>query len=116
MRIYVAGPMRGVPHYNFEAFDNAAQRLRDIGHEVVSPADLDRETGFDPFTLPDGTDWTTVPAHFSLDAAIRRDVEAILSCDAICVLQGWERSKGAQAEVAIARWRGMPVLERAQFN
>ncbi len=28
MRIYIAGPMRGVPKFNFPAFDLAAARIR----------------------------------------------------------------------------------------
>lgn len=109
MRTYIAGPMRGIQQYNFLAFDTAAERLRSIGRDVVSPAELDRLAGFDPYKLPADTDWSHVPVHFSLEAAIRRDVEAILGCDSICVLPGWEKSVGATAEVAIAKWRGMVV-------
>ena len=50
MRIYVAGPMRGFPLYNFPAFDAAAAELRRHGHTVISPADHDREMGFNEHT------------------------------------------------------------------
>jgi hypothetical protein len=33
-----------------------------------------------------------------------------MECDAICVLEGWQKSKGASLEVKVARALGMPVL------
>ncbi|MHB1846903.1 MAG: DUF4406 domain-containing protein, partial [Deltaproteobacteria bacterium] len=38
----MAGPMRGLPDYNFSAFDAARDFLAGLGHDVVSPADIDR--------------------------------------------------------------------------
>jgi hypothetical protein len=110
MRVYIFGPMRGIRFYNFPAFDAAVVELRRLGHEPVSPADLDRATGFDPFTLPDDWDWWKLPEGFSLDDAIKRDTAAIMTCDAAWQLDGWERSTGATAERGLIRWRGLPVL------
>jgi hypothetical protein len=44
-RVYIAGPMRGIPEFNFPAFD-AAARGRAMGLEIISPAELDRAHGF----------------------------------------------------------------------
>lgn len=109
-RIYIAGPMRGHFQFNFDAFDSARDHLKEHGWNVVSPADLDRENGFDPSRLPDNFDWMTVPDDFNLEDAIRRDVEAILQCDAIYMLKGWEDSKGATAEKSLAEWRRIEVM------
>jgi len=113
MRIYIAGPMRGYPYFNFAAFDDARDSLRLAGWQPVSPADIDREIGFDPFdrTWPWDYEWECMDiADFDIDAAIRRDVDAVLSCDAIYMLRGWEGSTGARAERALAEWAGLDII------
>lgn len=112
--IYVAGPMRGVPLYNFPAFDAAAMRLTWEGWHVVSPAELDRRRGFDPLELPIDFDWSTVPQGFNLREAITCDLEHLQNCDAIYMLDGWQRSKGARAELATAEWLGLEILYQTQ--
>jgi hypothetical protein len=104
IKIYIAGPMRGKPFFNFPAFDAAKADLESKGFEVISPADLDRATGFDPY------DWTNIESDFSLMDAIDRDVAALKKCDTIYMLRGWESSKGAKAEKAVAEWIGLGVL------
>jgi len=110
-RIYVAGPMRGIRHFNFPAFDAASLDLMIAGWTVISPADLDRQIGFDETAFAADYDWIDLgKIGFSIDDAIDRDVSAIKTCDAIYMLNGWEKSKGATAEKAIAEWRGIEVL------
>lgn len=92
-RIYIAGPMRGYPQFNFPAFDEAAAQIRARGHHAVNPADLDRAIGFD------GTG--PVPLNF-LRVAIARDVQALCECSAIFLLPRWRESEGALTEYDIA--------------
>lgn len=110
MRVYVAGPMRGYPQFNFPAFDAARDRGRALGHDVVSPADIDREHGFDE-TAPPPTITGAMLREFA-----RRDVAAVLTCDALALLPGWERSSGALAELAVARWVGLKILDATTFG
>ena len=98
--IYIAGPMTGYPEFNFPAFD-AARDYLERDWNVISPADMDRELGFDAAV-------DEVTAEFLRDA-MRRDINAIMAVDAVYALAGWEQSKGASAEVALAEWRGIPV-------
>jgi len=108
--VYVAGPMRGIPYYNFPLFDAYAKLLREKGHIVMNPADLDREAAdFDAMRLPSTTDWTKVPEGFSLMDCIVRDLDAVLACDEIHLLPGYEKSKGSLAELAVAIWAGKKV-------
>lgn len=113
MKIYVAGPMRGIPEFNHPAFDRAARDLRALGHEVFSPAEADRDKGHD-FAGHDGT--LTQADGFDLRAALSADLAWITAhADAVVVLPGWQRSLGAQAEVATARALDIGVHELADF-
>jgi|11BtaG_2_1085332.scaffolds.fasta_scaffold18588_2 hypothetical protein len=109
MKYYIAGPMRGCPRYNFAAFDEAATNISFRGDEFISPADIDREHGFDPYKLPEDTDWSNIPDQVPQREAVARDTKAILECDAMYMLKGWQKSRGATAEYYIALWLDMPV-------
>lgn len=102
MKIYIAGPMRGKPLFNFPAFDRAAELLESAGHEVVNPAQMDRELGFDPSS-------SKADAEF-IRNAFRRDLVAICDCDGIAMLPGWEHSYGARIEWMLATHLGHEVF------
>lgn len=106
--VYVAGPMRGHDSFNFPAFDAAAAELRADGWEVFSPAEHDRDDGFDE-TL-------NSLEGFDLRKAFQWDVEKIFEADAIYMLRGWETSAGATLEKAIAEFVGSEVLYQAPEN
>ena len=94
--IYIAGPMTGYENYNFAAFDRAKQHLQMCVYErVISPADMDRELGIEPDANGD-------IENFDYRAALKRCCIAVCECDSIYMLSGWENSKGARAEHAIA--------------
>jgi hypothetical protein len=109
MRIYLAGPMRGIRFYNFPAFD-AARDLFTPLYEVISPADMDRAVGFDAMALPENTDWMEPPPNFSFEACVERDLEAVRECDALYMLDGWATSRGACAEHAVGVWMGKTIF------
>lgn len=111
MKIYIAGPMRGLMHYNFPAFDAASEEIRNEGHIPVNPADLDRQHGFDIHALPDDWDWSTLPEGMDSKALFDRDMAALRQCDAIWLLPGWAKSTGALAEYHAAKWLGLQVID-----
>lgn len=104
--VYLAGPMRGKTLFNFPAFDYWRDALLAQGHAVISPADMDRDAGFDPATLPADWDWDVIPQPpmFNMDAAMDRDIAGVRQCDAVFLMPGWECSRGAVAEHALAMW------------
>jgi uncharacterized protein DUF4406 len=89
-RVYIAGPMRGLPQHNFPAFHAAADLWRTWGWEVVSPAEIDQKL--------DGFDGSNPEAEKPFHVVMRRDIEAILTVDAIAFLPGFERSQGSKIE------------------
>jgi hypothetical protein len=101
--------MRGHRFYNFPLFDSAAKWLAVAGYEPVNPAEIDRLNGFDPTALPADHDWSTLPEGLPISDLVRRDVDAILTCEAIYMLPGWESSVGAVAEYNIAKWLGLEI-------
>ena len=111
MKVYVAGPMRGIKDFNFPEFDAVAEWIRTFGCTVFNPADRDREKhGDDVNKSATGDLADIVSTGFSLRDALGADLAWIAAeADAVCVLPGWENSKGAQAEVALARALGLEV-------
>ena len=100
--------MRGRPRFNFAAFDAARDRARALGHEPISPADLDREMGFDETKFDD----FPMPPK----SVIIRDVIAVSESEAIALLPGWQGSVGARAELAIAMFLNLKILEAENFT
>ena len=114
MKIYVAGPMRGIPEFNFPAFNRATNFLRRKGHEVFNPAEKDNERHGKDISKgnADGCEETAAKEHgFDLRVALAEDLNFICrDADAIAMLPGWENSKGAQAELATAKALGLEVI------
>jgi len=114
MRIYVLGPMRGIPEFNFPAFHAAAAALREQGHTVFSPAERDNERhGVD---ISKGNKTGSVleaeASHgFNLRVALGEDIAWICAhADAVACLPGWEFSNGSVAEWATAKALGLKFI------
>lgn len=105
--VYIAGPMRGYPEFNFDTFMWVEWHLRDAGYEVMNPARHDLESGFNPAGLTGNE--TPPEINFDIRDALTWDMVQVLSSDFIVTLPGWADSKGAQAEVATAKAAGIPV-------
>ena len=91
-RVYIAGPMTGLPDHNYPAFHRAAATLRASGWHVESPADPGQVDG-----------WTWADY-------MRRGLQQMLTCDTIALLPGWHTSRGALIEARLADTLGMPPV------
>lgn len=101
MRLYIAGKMTGEPMFGFPRFMAAEAALEAMGHTSFNPARKDLEDGFNP-----ELDSPKPLRDYMID-----DVPALLKCDGLCVLEGWEQSRGAVFEVFVALYFGMPVFK-----
>lgn len=114
MNIYVAGPMRGIPHFNFPAFAKASEKLRSEGHIVFNPAERDNERHGTNIGAGNETGCEKKAAQdygFNLREALGDDLAWICAnADAIALLPGWERSRGARAEHATAAALGLRII------
>ncbi|WP_411392513.1 DUF4406 domain-containing protein [Pseudomonas sp. MPB23] len=90
-RIYLSGPMTNMLDLNFPLFHSVAASLRAAGYSVINPAELN----------PDPGTWSE---------CMRRDIAALMDCDTVATLRGWQNSRGASLEVHIGKELGMTVV------
>lgn len=101
---YLAGPMRGYDYYNFPKFLLIAEKLRERGRIVVSPAEHDLELGFDPTR-------TVEEQGFDVSGALVWDLEQIMHhcLGGVYMMADWEASHGSAAEHAVAAALGRTI-------
>lgn len=105
MKIYIAGPMSGHEDWNFPAFFEAEEKLKELGYETLNPATNDGaslEVAIqNAISARDsGATWSSY---------MRRDLSNLCLSDAVCVLPNWKSSKGASLEVQVAQALGIPI-------
>jgi uncharacterized protein DUF4406 len=88
--VYVAGPMSGVPEFNFPAFKEAEARLTEAGYSVISPVSKGK---------PSSGEYTDDRPYTWY---LREDLKMLLEADAIALLPGSENSNGARLERYVA--------------
>jgi Domain of unknown function (DUF4406) len=117
MNIYLAGPMRGIYEFNFPAFFKAAEHLRQLGHEVFSPADNDANNYGDAIWRHRQGDLKEIEhLGFDLRRTFFQDLEYItLHADAVVLLPGWENSEGAKIERSVALFLKLLVYQIEAF-
>jgi hypothetical protein len=95
MRIFIAGPMSGLPDDNYPAFNLAEEQLRAKGYDVENPAKNQHRDTWEDY--------------------LRDSITQMLRCDAVAVLPGWSGSKGANLELSVAYSLNMPVRRLAVY-
>lgn len=110
-KMYVSGPITGMPNGNVDTFRAAERYLAGLGYHVVVPHDL----------MPYEHDGSACPPsyargsgkgsneHTSAACFLRADLIGLLACDAIFMLRGWERSVGARLEFDVAALCGFEI-------
>jgi hypothetical protein len=84
--------------------------LLNKGYDVISPADLNREGGWDSLDLPLTYDWSRPPPGLDLQKAIMRDLACVSGCDAVYVLTGRSGHLGCNAELALAKFLKKEIM------
>ena len=94
-KVYIAGPMSGYEEFNFPAFNRVEELLREsYGYKhVINPAKLHPTTD-----LP----WVEF---------LKRDLRELIACDAVFLLKGWEKSRGATLEAFVAYTLGLHLYK-----
>lgn len=100
IRLYLAGPMRGVEDLNYPEFDRVARILRQKNYGVFNPAEADRTFKRKNDREPTRRECFETDTQFICQKA-----------EGIALLDGWIDSLGAKAEVALGAALGIPIRE-----
>ena len=91
--VYISGAITGTDDY-LERFEKVENELKEMGYEVINPAKFNSH-------LPKTTTWEQYMAI---------DYKMLDICDTIYMLNGWENSKGANAELDYAKQNSKMVI------
>lgn len=115
--LYVAGPMTGIPHFNFPLFDAVSAGLRADGFTIISPAETDHErTRAAAMESLTGSiaDLASVEGAESWGDCLARDVK-MLADGVDIVVDETDAELRKRMKVAVKAWEGdepMPPLVR----
>ena len=102
IRVYIAGPMSGLPNFNFPYFDRIAAKLRAIGYDVISPAELD-DADFRGRVMAEGITGNEKILLGAWGDCLARDIKLIADggIEGIVLLHNWQKSRGARLEAFV---------------
>jgi hypothetical protein len=92
-RLYVAGPITGLPDKNLYAFTQATEDLIRAGYTVYNPRNLE----------------SIAPPDAAYAWFLRMALKMMLEADGVALLPGWESSQGARLEQYVALSCALPV-------
>ena len=96
LKIYIAGPMTGLPECNYPAFYRAYDRLYLAGYDPLTPTDSEKENDEEKYSKP--KDWY-----------MRRAIRMVTQADGIALLPGWETSEGVAQELEVAQMLDLDI-------
>lgn len=99
-RCYLSGAITGVKNAN-KLFTRAEEKLELEGYEVINPFK------FGEHLKKEYAKENKVPAY---ENYMRGDIELLINCDAIYLLENWGTSKGARLEKKIAEVLDMQIM------
>lgn len=102
-RIYIAGPMTGKPDLNRAEFKKA--------EGFVWESSNGTSLSVNPHDIAEMECWDEETSLRQIASVLLGD---LVSCDAIYMLRGWQDSKGATAEHAVAKWIGLEIIYQGE--
>jgi hypothetical protein len=95
-KVYISGGIQGIADHR-EIFKRAEITLIKNGSEVVNPCETPQEF------------CNCLTVEHTWECFLRNDIIELLKCDAIFMLPGWEKSRGARLEHFVALQCGLEV-------
>lgn len=106
-RVYISGAIMFSPDKGRAAFLEAEDALLSLGFEAINPKNVAACPDRSCIRLPDEEARGMV---HSWACFLKYDLAAMLACDSILMLSGWERSHGARLEMSVAAACGMTIM------
>jgi len=101
-RIYISGPMSGLPELNYPKFDQIAKELRSAGHKVFNPAEV--------IVCPDG-----LTEEELYEKYMEEDLKGLATCKKIYLLEDWHKSNGAKRELKKALDLKFEIIQEGEL-
>jgi hypothetical protein len=103
-KYYLAGPMSGVPQFNFPLFESVSEKLRERGYNIISPHELDSDqVKKAALKSVDGKLINGKVAGESWGKVLARDIQVVADeVHGVVFLPGWHGSRGARLEALCA--------------
>lgn len=95
MKLYIAGPMSGLPAFNYPAFHMAEAHLQALGYDTLNPA--------------------RNPKRDSWEGYMKAAIAQVVQSDGIAFLAGSHASEGARLELFLAGRLGIPIRPLAEW-
>lgn len=92
-KIYISGPMTGIHGLNYKAFSKAENMLKLKYKTVVNPHKIHRSQ-----------------TSLTWEEFMMADITALIECDYIYLLPGFQDSRGSKLELYIANELGIGVV------
>jgi len=105
LKIFLSGPMTGLPNYNFDRFNEVEKKLKDAGFDVVNPVVICERFGQE----------NVVKDKRLFDAMVARQQVEERKCNAVLLLDGWQSSKGVRLELDTALKNGFKIFLESDF-
>ena len=97
MRVYLSGAITGTDDY-MERFAKAQMLLQNEGYSVINPALVN----------------SNMPSDTTYEEYMKMSFTMLSMCDAIYMLEGWQKSCGANREYGYAYANNMNIILEGQ--
>lgn len=99
MRIYISGQITGTNDY-MERFSEVEEKLKEEGHSVMNPAAVN----------------SMLPHDTTYEEYMKMSIAMLDICGAIYVMEGWEKSCGANREYGYALAKDYIILREEMLE
>lgn len=94
---YISGRMRGMPDYNRAEFENVEAALWEW---------LNTESGLEEYTVINPRNGFNGDVSLPPAVYLTKDLQDVLDSDVIVLIEGWQKSEGANREARLGVWTG----------